>query len=78
MHIVRFLDSDGNERHGERVDGSTARLIEGDLYGDYRVTEQTASIAKLLAPVAPSTILCIGLNYRHHAQTEQNRDDVFA
>ena len=68
MHIVRFLDSSGNEQYGERVDEKTARIIEGDLFGDYSVTDQTAPIQKLLAPIVPVSILCLGLNYRYHAE----------
>ncbi len=68
MHIVRFLDRTGNERYGERVDANSAKVIEGDLYGSYRVTDETSTIEKLLAPVVPRIILCIGLNYRQHAE----------
>ncbi len=28
---------------------------------------ETADVQKLLAPIVPSAILCIGLNYKHHA-----------
>lgn len=67
MKIIRYLDKRGNIHHGsEQPDGTVLRL-EGDLFGSHRVTRETADIAKLLAPIAPSQILCIGLNYRHHA-----------
>ncbi|MBI4607024.1 MAG: fumarylacetoacetate hydrolase family protein [Planctomycetes bacterium] len=69
MHIIRFLDPQGRERCGQRVaDEPSARLIEGDLFGPWRVTGETARVAKLLAPVQPRAILCIGLNYRRHAE----------
>ncbi len=68
MHIIRFHDADGKEHYGERVDADTARLIEGDLFGEHRVTDRSVSIGKLLAPVQPRSILCIGLNYRKHAE----------
>jgi 2-keto-4-pentenoate hydratase/2-oxohepta-3-ene-1,7-dioic acid hydratase in catechol pathway len=32
------------------------------------VTSRAADLRKLLAPVAPTAILCIGLNYRKHAE----------
>jgi 2-keto-4-pentenoate hydratase/2-oxohepta-3-ene-1,7-dioic acid hydratase in catechol pathway len=68
VKIVRFLDASGDEQLGEWVEPSSARLIEGDLYGDFEVTGRQAKIAKLLAPVVPRSLLCIGLNYRKHAE----------
>jgi 2-keto-4-pentenoate hydratase/2-oxohepta-3-ene-1,7-dioic acid hydratase in catechol pathway len=44
-----------------------AARIEGDLLGNYRVTSDILTIDKLLAPLVPTDILCIGLNYRQHA-----------
>jgi 2-keto-4-pentenoate hydratase/2-oxohepta-3-ene-1,7-dioic acid hydratase in catechol pathway len=67
MKIIRCQTPEGSIHHAaEQPDGSALR-IEGDLYGAYRVTGETVHVAKLLAPVAPAQILCIGLNYRHHA-----------
>ena len=68
MKIIRFQDGTGNVRHGEQADKKSARLIEGNIFGTYRVTDRVVPIEKLLAPVKPSTILCIGLNYRRHAE----------
>ncbi len=67
MKILRYLDSN-NQTHfaAEKPDGSAERLT-GDLYGGLQPTGETADIKKLLAPLAPTAILCIGLNYRHHA-----------
>ncbi|HVU17789.1 MAG TPA: fumarylacetoacetate hydrolase family protein [Candidatus Didemnitutus sp.] len=68
MKIVRYLDRSGQARHGhEAADGSIFRL-EGDVFGSPRATTEKADVAKLLAPVVPTQIICIGLNYRHHAQ----------
>jgi 2-keto-4-pentenoate hydratase/2-oxohepta-3-ene-1,7-dioic acid hydratase in catechol pathway len=67
MQIVRFL-SNGQIHHGKRVDDSTALAIEGDLFSNYRLTDQKLKIEKLLAPLVPTDILCIGLNYREHAK----------
>src|SRR3954447_27005803 len=66
MRIIRFLSGD-QVHFGQPVDESTARRIEGDLFGSYRVTDQTLRVEKLLAPLVPADILCIGLNYREHA-----------
>jgi 2-keto-4-pentenoate hydratase/2-oxohepta-3-ene-1,7-dioic acid hydratase in catechol pathway len=68
MKIIRFQDIAGNIHYGERVDDHSARLITGDVFGDYQTSDQTLRVEKLLAPVVPTTILCIGLNYRFHAK----------
>jgi 2-keto-4-pentenoate hydratase/2-oxohepta-3-ene-1,7-dioic acid hydratase in catechol pathway len=66
MRIIRFL-SGGQVHLGQPVDDNTALKIDGDLLGSYRVTDQKLRIEKLLAPLVPTDILCIGLNYREHA-----------
>lgn len=68
MKIIRFQDSTGAVHHGSlKPDGTTAR-IEGEVPGDFRVTGEAADVSKLLAPISPVAILCIGLNYREHAE----------
>jgi len=67
MKVIRYLDSQGRAHFGaEQPDGSALRL-DGDIYAAPRVTGERAAIAKLLAPVVPTQILCVGLNYRQHA-----------
>jgi 2-keto-4-pentenoate hydratase/2-oxohepta-3-ene-1,7-dioic acid hydratase in catechol pathway len=68
MKIVRYLDPSGRVHHGcLHPDGTTTRL-DGDIIGDRRDTGEAAQVAKLLAPIVPADILCIGLNYRRHAE----------
>ena len=67
MKIIRYQDSHGAEHYGAEENGQQQR-IEGDIYGDYTVTEEVADVAKLLAPIVPEIIWCIGLNYKYHAQ----------
>jgi len=66
MRIIRFL-SGGNIHTGHQIDDRNAFRIEGDLLGVFKVTGQKLPIDKLLAPIVPTDILCIGLNYRGHA-----------
>jgi 2-keto-4-pentenoate hydratase/2-oxohepta-3-ene-1,7-dioic acid hydratase in catechol pathway len=68
MRIIRFL-SGGTAFHGVSVDPSDARarVIEGDFLAAHRVTEAVVPVEKLLAPLVPADLLCIGLNYRQHA-----------
>jgi 2-keto-4-pentenoate hydratase/2-oxohepta-3-ene-1,7-dioic acid hydratase in catechol pathway len=67
MRIIRFIDSGGEVRLGEADGEGHARVITGDLYGDIELTDERATVSKLLAPVVPACIYCIGLNYREHA-----------
>ncbi|MFZ4765626.1 MAG: fumarylacetoacetate hydrolase family protein [Roseimicrobium sp.] len=67
MKIVRFLDTLGLIRHGVLQEEGGVVLLEGDLFGEHRVSAIKADVQKLLAPVQPVSIPCIGLNYRHHA-----------
>ena len=67
MKIVRCLDNSGSTQLACRhADGSATRL-EGDLFGQLRDTGQGVTVDRLLAPLIPSAILCVGLNYRQHA-----------
>lgn len=68
MKLVRFEDAAGQVRFGEWLAPDQARVIEGDIYGSYRVTDKIAAIRRLLAPVAPVNVFAIGLNYRRHAE----------
>jgi 2-keto-4-pentenoate hydratase/2-oxohepta-3-ene-1,7-dioic acid hydratase in catechol pathway len=67
MKLIRYLDDSGKVQHAaEQPDGARPR-IEGDPFSKNRVTLEPAKIAKLLAPVVPVMIWCIGQNYRRHA-----------
>jgi len=67
MKIIRYSNPQGTIHYGsEQPDGSSFR-IDGNIYGDFKVSAERAVITKLLAPIAPAQILCIGLNYGRHA-----------
>ncbi len=67
MKITRFQDPSGQVQHGcLHEDGSTT-LLEGSPLGECHDTGQPAEVHKLLAPIEPVDILCIGLNYAKHA-----------
>jgi 2-keto-4-pentenoate hydratase/2-oxohepta-3-ene-1,7-dioic acid hydratase in catechol pathway len=70
MRIVRFI-SGGTEYLGREIDPATAYRIDGRLLdgpGGWQVTDERLRIDNLLAPLVPTDILCIGLNYREHAR----------
>ena len=54
-------------------EGGAWRLLEGDLFGNHTAGETIAATGhRLLPPVLPSKIVCVGLNYKDHA-AEQNK-----
>jgi len=67
MKILRYLDSQGQTHYASLGADATAKKIEGDLFGDWTQTDQRADVQKVLAPISPRDIMCIGLNYRKHA-----------
>jgi 2-keto-4-pentenoate hydratase/2-oxohepta-3-ene-1,7-dioic acid hydratase in catechol pathway len=67
MKIIRYQDGKGAiGLAAKQADGSAVRLT-GDLFNRPQLTSEKADVAKVLAPIIPTNILCIGLNYRHHA-----------
>ncbi len=68
MKILCFKSDDNNIYIGCGFDGSTAAVIEGDLFSEFSVTAERKSVSRFLPPVSPSAILCIGLNYKIHAK----------
>ena len=63
MKIIRYLDHSGRSCHAaKQLDGSALR-IEGDIYGDHRVTNEPINALRQLSPIIPTQILCIGPNY---------------
>ncbi len=69
MKIVRYRINEGEPKYGwmleEKIGG-----IEGDLFGHYRRHEAKTPVSevRLVAPVAPSKIICVGRNYVEHAK----------
>ena len=58
----------GDTFHGALQPDGSARKLAGNIFESPKLTTEKADVAKLLAPVQPAMIMCIGLNYRRHAQ----------
>lgn len=66
MKIIRF-QSGGKIHWGQPTAGGKALRIEGNIFdAARRVTAEELPIEKMLAPLVPVDILCIGSNYRDH------------
>jgi 2-keto-4-pentenoate hydratase/2-oxohepta-3-ene-1,7-dioic acid hydratase in catechol pathway len=54
------------------------QILEGNLFGQFSITDRkvTLSGTKLLPPVTPSKIVCVGLNYVDHVKESQSSNVV--
>lgn len=70
--IYRVKTANGGRYAVER--GRKFHWMRGDVFGDYGVGDEVPDGGKLqfLAPVDPSIVVCIGLNYKDHA-AEMNK-----
>jgi 2-keto-4-pentenoate hydratase/2-oxohepta-3-ene-1,7-dioic acid hydratase in catechol pathway len=68
VKIIRYLNQQGEAGFAAQQADGSALKIAGDIYNSPQTTTEPADVAKLLAPIQPSSIICIGLNYRRHAQ----------
>ena len=68
--IARFRNQDGACLHGLMLEDDTLQIIKGDIFGEWKPTDETIPLAsvRLMAPVEPPNIIAIGLNYRGHAE----------
>ena len=74
MKYVRFK-KDTIISYGVLEEGEI-QVIKGDIFNDFELTNQVYKLSevKLLSPCTPSKIVCVGLNYRDHA--EEMKDNL--
>lgn len=68
MKIVRIQTTTGETCLARQQADGTLERLTGTLFDGLSATGQNVVAAKILAPLAPAAILCIGLNYRKHAE----------
>ena len=68
MRIIRYLNSRGETGHAMQLADGRALKLSGDIYELRGAADEEVEVVKLLAPIVPTSIICIGLNYRRHAQ----------
>jgi 2-keto-4-pentenoate hydratase/2-oxohepta-3-ene-1,7-dioic acid hydratase in catechol pathway len=68
MKIIRYQNQQGETGYAAQQADGTALKLAGNIYHSPKLTNEKADVAGLLAPIQPSSIICIGLNYRRHAQ----------
>lgn len=64
--FVRY--EDGGEISYGLLEGERIRPIRGNIFGDHEVLSETVELSevRLLAPVTPSKVIAVGLNYQSH------------
>ncbi len=69
MRFIRYQVKNEEPRYGW-VHEDMVGALDGDPFGEYRRQEADIPLAsvRLLAPVLPSKIVCVGRNYVGHAQ----------
>jgi 2-keto-4-pentenoate hydratase/2-oxohepta-3-ene-1,7-dioic acid hydratase in catechol pathway len=67
MRIIRFLDEKDKIFYGHKYTNGSAVLLSGGFTEGFIDTGCSVRVKKILAPVEPPAVLCIGLNYRKHA-----------
>ncbi|MCD4672170.1 MAG: fumarylacetoacetate hydrolase family protein [Anaerolineaceae bacterium] len=74
MRFIRYLDQNKQPAFGWVLEDKAGRL-EGSPFSEYRRLEPEWNLdqVKLLAPVNPSKVICVGRNYASHAR-EHNVD----
>ncbi|MBU2652497.1 MAG: fumarylacetoacetate hydrolase family protein [Bacteroidetes bacterium] len=77
MRFVRFRDNDEKTHYGRLEEGTIRVLKQAPWLG----IEETGKTVKpedttLVAPVEPSKIVCIGLNYHAHVKASYSADEA--
>ena len=69
MRTIRYQYKDEPATYGWLLEDKVGS-IAGDIFGEYRRQEVGLPLAsvRLLAPIQPSKIICIGRNYAEHAK----------
>ena len=69
MRIVRYQTGEEAPRYGWLLEDKVGP-IDGDLFGRYRRREAKIPVAevRLVTPVVPGKIVCVGRNYIEHAR----------
>ncbi|KAG6897973.1 hypothetical protein C0992_007927 [Termitomyces sp. T32_za158] len=78
QRFVRFISTDGQEYTGDAIlpphttdasKSTSAKVIQGDILGEFTITDQVKPIKKLLSPLPNErvrTVRCVGFNYAAH------------
>jgi 2-keto-4-pentenoate hydratase/2-oxohepta-3-ene-1,7-dioic acid hydratase in catechol pathway len=72
MKIVRYQDASGGIHFGLQHPSGSITRAAGDVFESLTDTGEPAEVDKILTPIDPPDIICIGLNYRRHAEESKS------
>jgi 2-keto-4-pentenoate hydratase/2-oxohepta-3-ene-1,7-dioic acid hydratase in catechol pathway len=72
MRIIRCIDELGNVVTASLDSNDNATELDGSIENGFRSTGKAIVVKKLLAPLEPKQIFCIGLNYAFHAKETES------
>ncbi len=67
MQLLKFESDDQKVYLGCDHDGENADILAGDIFSNLTKTGEKKTVKKILPPINPAAIFCIGLNYKAHA-----------
>ncbi len=67
MRIIRYQSPDGTISYAQMHADGPSEKLRGTLFEKLEPIGEPAPVSKILAPLEPRAVLCIGLNYRQHA-----------
>ncbi len=78
QRIIRFARPDSPDAVWGTLEGDQISVLRAAPWQGAEPTGETLAVDQvaLLAPVDPSKIICIGLNYRAHVQASQSADEA--
>ena len=67
MKIIRHENAAGEICWAEEHANAATTRLHGDPFSGFTKSTEPAAVQRLLAPIVPAAVFCIGLNYRQHA-----------
>ncbi|WP_428389660.1 fumarylacetoacetate hydrolase family protein [Mucisphaera sp.] len=69
MRIIRYQTPNNETHHGIQTSPNHATRLQADpIHHGVQPTDTIDTVERLLAPLTPPNIFCIGQNYRRHAE----------
>lgn len=77
MKLIRFLSEDQKIYCGILDSDNKAYPVSGDIFTSCKMADKPLEAVKLLPPIIPLNILCIGLNYKRHISETNSKIPEF-